>query len=230
MSANPRLPFLAEAGGTAGAAENGFLSIRRRELEASQSALFGLRALAEDLRCVLVTSTGAGDALGVAIGLATAAALEGRRVMLIECDLGRPGLARRLGLRPTPGLAEYLSWEASAPQILRPLDLSGAGVGAGSAVGQLVCVAAGSATGDAAGLIATDSFDGAMRNVRSAYELVLLFCRSPDEPEIQALLRHADAVGLCATAADLGGSGAEKLDAAQARLSQRPAGLVLVPD
>ena len=181
------MPFLAEARRTAEAAENGYASIRRRELEASQSALSGLRGLAEDLRCALVTGVGAGDPLGVAVGLATAAALEGRRVVLIECDLARPALAQHLRLAPTPGLAEYLSWEATAPQILRPLDLSGAAVGAHGPVGQLVCVVAGSATGDGAGLIATESFDGAMRNVRRGYELVVLLWRSSHEPEIQAL-------------------------------------------
>jgi Mrp family chromosome partitioning ATPase len=230
MAANLELPFLAEARSTAEAAENGYASIRRRELEASQSALSGLRGLADDLHCALVSGVGSGDALGVSVGLATAAALEGRRVILIECDLARPGLARRLRLAPTPGLAEYLSWEATAPQILRPLDLSGAAVGAHSPVGQFVCVVAGSTTIDGNGLIATESFDGAMRNVRRGYDLVVLLWRSSHEPEIEALARYADAVALCATSADLGGPSARMLDDARSHLSERPAGLVLVPD
>ena len=230
MAANLELPFLAEARSTAEAAENGYASIRRRELEASRSALSGLGDLAEDLHCALVTSAGAGDALGVSVGLATAAALEGKRVILIECELASPRLASRLGLEPTPGLAEYLSWQATAPQILRPLDLSGLAVAAVSRVGQLVCVVAGSTIGGGAGLIASESFEGAMRNVRRGYELVVLLWRASHEPEIELLVPHADAVVLCATGEDLRGASAGKLDAAQARLAQRPAGLVLLPD
>jgi Mrp family chromosome partitioning ATPase len=225
MDANPKPPLLAEIAGVSVADENGDVSIRRAELESSQATLTGLRALAEGLRCVLVTSTGAGGALEVAIGVATAAALEGWRVILIECDFARPGLARRLGLVPNPGLAEYLAWQATAQQILRPLDLSGAAVGAAEDVGQLVCVAAGSATGDAPGLFATDSFAGAMRRVRHGYELVVLAGAPLSAPELPLIADYADAVALCAR----GRRDPEaSWGAALGRLRGRPVGVVRV--
>jgi Mrp family chromosome partitioning ATPase len=163
----------------------------------------------------------------VAIGLATAATLEGQRVMLIECDLARPELAGRLGLVPSPGLTEYLAWEATAQQILRPLDLSGAAVGAAGDIGQLVCVAAGSPTGDVGGLLATDSFAGAMRRIRDGYQLVVLAGAPLAAPELPLIADHADAVALCAAGHD----GPQAGSAAVPELGQlhgRPVGIVRV--
>jgi non-specific protein-tyrosine kinase len=226
MASSRKLPFLAEARGTAEAASNGYASIRRGELEGSQAALSGLRALAGDLRCALVTTTGAGDSIGVAIGLATAAAIEGRRVMLIECDLARPELARRLGLVPNPGLAEYLAWEATAQQILRPLDLSGVAVGPGD-VGQLVCVAAGSAPGAAGDLLDTESFAGAMGRVRAGYELVVLAGAPIAAPELALIAAYADAVALC-TPEERGLKARSDAVPELAGLRGRPVGIVRV--
>ena len=226
MGANPKLPLLAEAPGGADAAENGHASIRRSQLESSRAALAGLRALAGELRCTLVTSAGAGGVLEVAIGLSTAAALARRRVILMECDLARPVLARRLGLIPNPGLAEYLGWKATAPQILQPLDLSGAAVGAPTSVGQIVCVVGGSAPDEAAVLFATDSFAGAMGKLRKAYDLVVLAAAPLGAAELPLLAGYADAVALCAREHEVETSmrAAPELG----RLPERPVGIVRV--
>jgi Mrp family chromosome partitioning ATPase len=227
MGANPGLPLLADIPGSAGPAENGHASIRRAELDSSRATLAGLRSLAEDLRCALVTSAGAGDALAVAIGVATAAALEGGRVMLIECHIAKPDLARRLGLALNPGLAEYLAWEATAQQILRPLDLSGAAVGAADRVGQLVCVVGGSPQVGVSGLFATDSFAGAMRRVRDGYQLVVLAGAPLTAPELPLIARHADAIAICTQDHQLAAAnGAAAAD--HSRLAERPVGIVRV--
>ena len=64
-------------------------------------------------RVVVLTSAGAGDGKSVtAINLAGALALKyGQKVLLLEGDLRRAGIAESLGIPSEPGLAEVLSGE-----------------------------------------------------------------------------------------------------------------------
>jgi Mrp family chromosome partitioning ATPase len=106
------------------------------------------------------------------LALAGAASAAGRRTVLVECDLARPRLAADLGLEPAPGLHEYLRWEATATEILRPLVL--AGPAALAATEALVCVPAGRPAADPATLVGLASFRHALAKLRSAYDLVVL--------------------------------------------------------
>ena len=65
-----------------------------------------------DVRSLLVTSATQGEGkTTVALGIAIAEAAAGNsNVALVEADLRRPVLARRLGIDAMPGLAEILSW------------------------------------------------------------------------------------------------------------------------
>jgi Mrp family chromosome partitioning ATPase len=108
----------------------------------------------------------------VAAGLATAAVLASRRVCLLECDLGRPTAASRLGLADEPGLSEYLQGRAAAAEILQLLVL--AGPGTRRETGHLACVVAGRHAGSAAQLLASQAFSEAIAGLRRGYDLVVL--------------------------------------------------------
>lgn len=133
--------------------------------------------------------------LTLAIGLATAAAAEGRRAALLECDLARPSLAALLGLEPAPGLHEYLRLEAEAPQILQPLVL--AGPGSAAAAAPLTCIVAGRPAPDAAALLASPHFAHAIAKLRSAYDLVVLDGPSLVDPSLPTVAAQSDAALAC---------------------------------
>lgn len=124
----------------------------------------------------------------VAMSLASAAALSGHNVLLVECDLRRPSFERRLKIKRSPGLADYLSGAASPAEILQvvdldaPLSFNGAGATKDAAAAmkpevstrKFVCIAAGSQSSGAAELLATARFHDFLEKVRKAYDLVVL--------------------------------------------------------
>jgi Mrp family chromosome partitioning ATPase len=120
----------------------------------------------------VVAVVGEGDEPAVAaIALASAAAAVGRGAILVECDLARPRLAAQVGLAPSPGLHEYLRWEAEPAEVLQPLALAGP---ATAAAGQLVCVCGGRPAINAETLLGLQSFTHMAGKLRSAYQTVLL--------------------------------------------------------
>ncbi|NGO41094.1 polysaccharide biosynthesis tyrosine autokinase [Streptomyces ureilyticus] len=69
---------------------------------------------------LLVTSAVNGEArTDTAIDLAANVARTGRRVVLVEADLRRPGLATTLGLRDAPGLADVVTGEVALADALQ---------------------------------------------------------------------------------------------------------------
>jgi len=85
----------------------------QRFLEHSRVLNTNLRFLhpTSAISTVLITSASPGDGKStVAVGLARAAAEQGKRIVLIEGDLRRPHLADAMGLEPSaPGLVHYLA-------------------------------------------------------------------------------------------------------------------------
>jgi Mrp family chromosome partitioning ATPase len=157
----------------------------------------------------------------VAASLALASAAAGRRTLLIEADLRRPSLATRLGIGPTPGLADYLSGRTESEAVMRPVPMprgvtvvaaaaaNGNGNGNGNGDGHhngngaghspaLVCLPAGHVGGGAAELLASPRMRELLADVTSAYDLVIL-----DTPPLLpvgdtlGLLPGAGAVILC---------------------------------
>jgi len=161
-----RLAVLAEIG--APASSNGRAwGLRRSDLE----ALERVRAELNGTRAVLVTGEEAATAT-VAVGLAGVAAAAGVATALVECDVERPRLAEELGLEATPGLHEYLRWEATPPEVVQPLVLAGAA--AEGAPAPLACVTAGRQSRKARALLDLGSFRHMTAKLREAYELVVL--------------------------------------------------------
>ena len=182
-------PVLAEVPAPqGGSARPGALG--RGRLEAFSNLAVGLA------RARVVLSTGPAR-LDVALGLATAAAAEGRRVALLECDLAEPQLAERLGLAPHPGLHEYLRGDAEVARILQSLVLSGPA--SGRAVEPLTCIVAGEPLAEPIGLLDSDRCDHAIEKLRHAYDLLVIdgpaLARKPEA--LRALAELADATVAC---------------------------------
>lgn len=159
-----RLPVLAEIAGPAEATRAWALG--RKDFE----AIAGVMPRLTEQRVVAVVGEGDEPAVA-AIALASAAAASGRRVILVECDLARPRLAAHVGLAPTPGLHEYLRWEAEPADVLQPVALAGPAAAAG---GQLICVCGGRPATKAETLLGLQSFAHVVEKLRAGYELVLL--------------------------------------------------------
>ena len=133
----------------------------------------------------------------VALGLATAALAEGKRVALLECDLAAPGLAAALGLSPAPGLREYLRGDADASQILQPLVL--AGPASGRAAEPLACIVAGEREPAPVALLDSERCDQAIEKLRKAYDLLVIDGPPLDEEadSLRALAEHSGATLVC---------------------------------
>jgi receptor protein-tyrosine kinase len=181
-----RLAVLAEIG--APSSSNGRTwGLRRADLE----QLGGVRERLGDRRVVLVTGAEAVTPT-VAVALAGVAAAAGGRTALVECDVERPRLAAGLGLSPTPGLHEYLRWEATPADVVQPL--APAGAAAAAEAGPLACVVAGRPGGSARALLGLGSFRHMTAKLRRAYDLVVLL-----GPPLEGA---GGALGIVAEAAD----------------------------
>jgi Mrp family chromosome partitioning ATPase len=158
-----RLPRLAEISGPA---DGRAWALRRADFAALREALPRLT------RQQVLVVAGEGEAPAVAaIAVAAAASAAGRGTILVECDLGRPRLAGSVGLAATPGLHEYLRWEAEPRDVLQPVALAGPGT---RGAAQLVCVSAGRPAAKTETLLGLQSFGHVIAKLRGAYELVLL--------------------------------------------------------
>jgi capsular exopolysaccharide synthesis family protein len=185
------------------------------------------------LRSLVVTSPLPGEGKStVAMALSWAWAMAGKRTLLVECDLRNPILAQRLGLRSAPGLSDALNGGATPQQVLQPVDLgftSGAnGKEAGAADSRLVTITAGTPVPDPAELLGSSRFEEFVAEVSKVYDVVI-FDSSPllSVVDTRELMRHADAVVVCArsyqTTRDQARAAREALDGVPARL----AGLVV---
>jgi Mrp family chromosome partitioning ATPase len=188
MRRRPRHPVLAEVPERLPGSRPGVLN--RAELEAFSGlaqALAGAGA---------VLSVGPAGS-SVALGLAAAATVRGRRVALLECDLAEPVLAETLGISPAPGLHEYIRGEAEPGRILQPLVP--AGPASGGASEHLTCVVAGSPVVAPAPLLASARCRHAVAMLRRAYDLVVL--DGPpvggDASSLEALAGDADVTIFC---------------------------------
>lgn len=161
-----KLAVLAEIGGPASSNGRAW-GLRRGDLE----ALDRVREELNGTRSVLVTGEEEATA-AVAVGLAGVAAAAGVATALVECDVEHPRLADELGLEPTPGLHEYLRWEATPPDVVQPLVLAGSA--AEGAPAPLACVTAGRPSDRAGALLDLGSFRHMTTKLGEAYELVVL--------------------------------------------------------
>ena len=159
-----RLPVLAEVSGPPEGAR--VWSLRRQDFAALEQILPRL----DGGRVVLVGGDGEATLIA-AIALAATNSARGRRTVIVECNLAQPRLAAEVGVTATPGLHEYLRWEAEAADVLRPVALAGPATAA--AAEPLVCICGGRPAVDGEVLLGLQSFAHMVEKLRAAYELVV---------------------------------------------------------
>jgi succinoglycan biosynthesis transport protein ExoP len=230
--------------GFAGAASNGARTPAEVDLEAFRVLRTNLEFLSADapLRTIAVTSGLPEEGKStVAASLAGAAAAAGKRTLLVECDLRRSSLAARLGLRPAPGLTDYLVGKAKPREVLQTVELaspSGPGVSSPLAANGeraeqhtgngFVCIVAGGAAPQPAELLGSRRCQEFLDKVRRAYDLVILDT-SPllSVADALELVPSVDGVIICVRLSQTTQEGALATKAALDRLPPRPTGVVV---
>ena len=136
-----------------------------------------------DLRTLLVASAAPGDGkTTIARHLAGAAARVGSRVLLLEADLRRPGLAQQLDAQPGPGLADVLIGAVPLAEAIQTIDLE-APSGEGATVRTLDVLVAGATLPPNPGeLIESRAMETLLERAGSAYDLVVI-----DTPPLTAV-------------------------------------------
>ena len=198
-------------------------------------------ALDRPIKCLAVTSPVAEEGKSsVAAGLASAAALASKRVLLVECDLRRPVLAERFRIDASPGLSDWAVGNAAPNEVIQsfPLDRTNGNRGDGQVTAKqpqtadgtasLTVISAGTFSPRPAELLASRRFKEFVAQVKEVYDLVVFDC-TPLLPVGDALevLPEADAALLCIRLNQTTREQAQAARAALEHLPQRPLGLVL---
>jgi capsular exopolysaccharide synthesis family protein len=222
----------------AGLARNGNPPMSETDFEAFRVLRMNLGFLAQGRapRSVLVTSGLPKEGKStVSMALASAAALAGQRVLLVECDLRLPSFSRRLGIPREPGLTDYLLGTSTPQDILRtveltePMTVNGArAMRRPGPVGTLVCITAGAPASVPAELLGTERFSDFLEKVSKVYDLVVL-----DGSPLLAVadplqvLPQVDAALLCVRVRQTTREEARAARHALAHVPERPIGAVV---
>jgi non-specific protein-tyrosine kinase len=143
----------------------------------------------------------------VAAGLASASALAGKQVLLVECDLRRPVFAERFGLPAQPGLTDWAAGQVPPGEIVQQVQVertTSGGTNGAKAQPELTrarplnVIVAGSWVPRPAELLGSDRFQGFLEQVSSVYEMVILDC-APLLPvgDTLELIPQVDAALVC---------------------------------
>ena len=173
--------------GNAGYISNGRGPMTDQDIESFRILRTNLEFLDVDdpIKSIAVTSALPEEGKStVAASLAAANAAAGKRTLLVECDLRRPSLPRRLSVKRRPGLSDYLAEKASAAEILQIVTLCEGELGANggtddaaataTAVGKLVVIAAGSQSVRPAEMLGSQRFRAFLEQVVAAYDIVVI--------------------------------------------------------
>lgn len=167
-------------------------------------------------RSLAVTSPLEGEGKStVSAGLALAYAIGGARAVVVECNLRRPAQAERLGLDHAPGLADYLSGDATLEQVIQVAKLEGQPPVASSTddggpqavrseslskrlAPEFACITAGAHSPAASELLRSDRLRALLDTLITEYDIAILDC-APLLPVSDALelLPRVDAVLMC---------------------------------
>jgi polysaccharide biosynthesis transport protein len=140
-------------------------------------------------RAIAVTAARQGEAkTTVALSLGRIAAMTGERVILLDCDLRRPELARLLGAEGRPGLAECLLGNETLGSVTRNDPLT-----------SMAYIPAGAAGKDMGGLFMSEAMARVLQTLRQEYELVLMDAPPALAVSDTRMIAHfADATLFCA--------------------------------
>ena len=132
------------------------------------------------MKVLLVSSATPGEGkTTVSINLAQTLAIKGHHVLLVDCDLRNPSVARNLGIANTGGLADLLQGKAGAKEILRETDTPNFWV-----------TVAGGPVSNAAELLARVECHAFLESCRRVFDYVIL-----DTPPISLLADASEIAG-----------------------------------
>ena len=183
---------------------------------------------------LVVTSALPGEGKStVATALACAYASAGRRVLLVEADLRRPTLAKRLEIAQVPGLSDYLVGDAEPRDVVQAVTIEAPVTGTpidadGPRVAALVCVTAGTPSHQPAELLGSERFKAFLAQVADVYDVVVLDS-SPllSVVDTLSLVPVVDAVLLCVRSSKTTREQARAAKAALDHFPPRPTGVVV---
>jgi capsular exopolysaccharide synthesis family protein len=209
--------------------ENGRKRLTEADLEGFRVLRTNLDFLDVDapVKTVLVTSALPQEGKStVATSLASAYVLAGKRTLLVECDLRRPTMAKRLGCEPSPGLSDYLIGQATPTEVVQKVPL--VEPQNGTAAPTLVAITAGSPTPRPAELLASKRFGAFLDQVREAYDVVVI----DSTPLLSVgdslqLVPRVDGVVLCVRAEQTTREQARAARQALEHFPDRPTGVVV---
>jgi polysaccharide biosynthesis transport protein len=212
---------------------NGRPALNEADFEAFRILRTNLDFLDVDspLKTVVVTSPLPEEGKStVAVSLACAYAVAGKRVLLVECDLRRPTLAHRLGIEPQPGISDYLLGQAEPKDVVRTVPVT-APDGDGAEPGRvpmIACIAAGRPSPRPAELLGSKRFNGFLGQVAEAYDKVILDA-TPLLSVVDALelLPQVDGVVMCVRAQRTTRDQARAARSALEHFPQQPRGVVV---
>jgi len=146
------------------------LVVQQNPKSSSAEAFRGLRtavhfsSLKRDCRVAMVTSSFPGEGkTTIAANLALTFAQSGNRVLLVDCDLRRPGLHKVFGHSRNPGVTEVLAGDASLAKALHTTGIENIGL-----------LTAGTIPPNPAELLSSDSMRELLVRLRASYDMVLL--------------------------------------------------------
>jgi polysaccharide biosynthesis transport protein len=122
-----------------------------------------------------------------AIALGRSSAINGERVLVLDCDVRQPSFSRLMHAEHSPGIVDYLLGQAALDDVIRHDKLSG-----------MDFIPAGSTKANSLGLFMSEAMSQGLARLRADYDLVLL-----DAPPVFAMTdariisRVADATVLC---------------------------------
>jgi capsular exopolysaccharide synthesis family protein len=139
-------------------------------------------------KVVVITAARPGEGkTTTAVALSRSAAMNGERVLLVDCDIRQPSVGRVFRAEAAPGVTDLLLGQAGYDQIVRRDHLTG-----------LDYIPAGAAEIHSLGLFMSEAMAGLLERVRRDYDLVVL-----DAPpalamaDARVVARLADATLLC---------------------------------
>ena len=142
--------------------ENTTFSVQEAYKTLRTNIMFALPG--KECKCIGVTSPVSGDGKSTtAVNLAIALAQIGKRVLLIDCDLRLPTVASKLGIRPSPGLSDFLIGEVRIDEAIRSIEKYGIHV-----------LPASSIPADPTGLLESRQIEHLFTALRRNYEFVIV--------------------------------------------------------
>jgi Mrp family chromosome partitioning ATPase len=207
-----RMPVLGTLRGTASDAWEGIGQVRAR------MAAAGLAQPA----AIAVAGAGHDDATSdTVVGLALAVARQGRRVTIVDLDVARPSLHRRLGADGAPGAADVVAGRVRIDDGLITFDDQGTPVAdAPFAAGCVSLLPAGELNGSLWDMLSSPALRDVFRRLRRDSDLILVAC--PPASESDAVAALADLADGLMVVARLGSLRWDDVPALRASLESIP--------